>query len=219
MFTGYSDQTVDFFWGIRLNNSREWFNPRKQEFQSCIQQPTKELAGELYDWFSEQYPDLHLNLHISRIYRDARRLFGRGPLKESMWFSFQNEQNSTDAPCFWFELGCEGYGFGFGYWADAAAALRYRRQIDNDPASMQALIDGFEKQDTFCLEGPDYKKSKGHVGEPVEAWYNKKWVSLACHRPYDPLSYSPALVDTLKEGFTFLVPYYRFFDRIYRSAD
>ena len=77
----------------------------------------------------------------------------------------------------------------------------------------------FEKQDTFCLEGPDYKKSKGHVGEPVEAWYNKKWVSLACHRPYDPLSYSPALTDTLKEGFTFLVPYYRFFDRIYRSAD
>ena len=30
MFTGYTDQTVDVFWGIRFN---------------------KALAGELYDWF------------------------------------------------------------------------------------------------------------------------------------------------------------------------
>ena len=25
MFTGYSDQTVDFLWGIRFNNDRDWF--------------------------------------------------------------------------------------------------------------------------------------------------------------------------------------------------
>ena len=219
MFTGYSDQTVDFFWGIRLNNSREWFNPRKEEFQACIMQPTKELAGELYDWFCETHPELHLNLHISRIYRDARRLFGRGPLKENLWFSFQNEVNSTDAPCFWFEIGCEGYGYGSGYWANAAAAQRFRRQIDNDPAPMMKLAKKFAAQDTFLLEGPTYAKPKGHTDDLLGGWYNRKWVSLACHRPYDSLSYSPALVDALKEGFTFLLPYYRYLDQIYRSAD
>ena len=25
MFTGYTDQTVDVFWGIRFNNDRAWF--------------------------------------------------------------------------------------------------------------------------------------------------------------------------------------------------
>ena len=80
MFTGYTDQTVDVFWGIRFNNDRAWFAEHKQEFQDAVMTPTKALAGDLYDWFQEAYPDLHLNVHISRIYRDARRLFGRGPV-------------------------------------------------------------------------------------------------------------------------------------------
>lgn len=117
MFTGYSDKTVDFFWDIRFNNSREWFHPRKDQFNAYIMDPTKALSGELYDWLTENYPQLHLNLHISKIYRDARRLFGRGPLKDHIWFSFQNElEGRENAPCLWFELGCEGYGYGFGYW-------------------------------------------------------------------------------------------------------
>ena len=86
MFTGYTDQTVDVFWGIRFNNDRAWFAEHKQEFQDAVMTPTKALAGELYDWFQEAYPDLHLNVHISRIYRDARRLFGRGPLNDHIWF-------------------------------------------------------------------------------------------------------------------------------------
>ena len=72
MFTGYTDQTVDVFWGIRFNNDRAWFAEHKQEFQDAVMAPTKALAAELYDWFQADYPDLHLNLHISRIYRDAR---------------------------------------------------------------------------------------------------------------------------------------------------
>lgn len=117
MFEGFSDKTVDFFWQIRFNNSREWFQPRKDEFNAVIMQPTKELANELFGWFQENYPDLHLNLHISRIYRDARRLFGRGPLKDHIWFSFQNEiDKRAEAPCFWFELGCDGYGYGMGFY-------------------------------------------------------------------------------------------------------
>ena len=51
MFTGYTDQTVDVFWGIRFNNDRAWFAEHKQEFQDAVMAPTKALAAELYDWF------------------------------------------------------------------------------------------------------------------------------------------------------------------------
>lgn len=53
MFTGYSDKVGDFFWELRFNNLREWFNPRKAEFDQLVMQPTKALANELYDWFQE----------------------------------------------------------------------------------------------------------------------------------------------------------------------
>ena len=36
MFTGYSDKVGDFFWELRFNNSREWFNPRKAEFNQLV---------------------------------------------------------------------------------------------------------------------------------------------------------------------------------------
>ena len=142
MFTGYSDKTVDFFWDIRFNNSREWFHPRKDQFNEYIMTPTKELSGELYDWLTENHPQLHLNLHISKIYRDARRLFGRGPLKDHIWFSFQNElEGRENAPCLWFEVGCEGYSYGFGYWSQPAAAARFRKYADQHLKELEKLTD------------------------------------------------------------------------------
>ena len=220
MFTGYSDKTVDFFWQIRFNNSREWFHPRKDEFNAVIMNPTKELANELYGWFQEKYPKLNLNLHISRIYRDARRLFGRGPLKDHIWFSFQNEIGPRElSPCFWFEVNCDGYSYGMGNWATPDVAARYRRLIDLAPGKFDALARRFEQQDVFALAGESYARPKGHAGERIGAWYNKKYISLSCGRKYDALCYSHDLVGVIEDGFTFLMPYYEFFDRAYRMAD
>ena len=141
MFTGYTDQTVDVFWGIRFNNDRAWFAEHKQEFQDAVMTPTKALAGDLYDWFQEAYPNLHLNVHISRIYRDARRLFGRGPLNDHIWFSFQNAiENRGEAPCFWFQVGADGYGCGAGWWMPAASGVQLRRLLDNDPKRAEKLL-------------------------------------------------------------------------------
>ena len=40
MFTGYSDKTQEFLWGIRLNNNREWFTAHKEDYLRHLQQPT-----------------------------------------------------------------------------------------------------------------------------------------------------------------------------------
>ena len=182
--------------------------------------PTRELANELYDWFQEKYPKLNLNLHISRIYRDARRLFGRGPLKDHIWFSFQNEIGPRElSPCFWFEVNCDGYSYGMGNWATPDVASRYRRLIDLAPGKFDALARRFEQQDVFALAGESYARPKGHAGERIGAWYNKKYISLSCGRKYDALCYSHDLVGVIEDGFTFLMPYYEFFDRAYRMAD
>ena len=67
MFQGFTDETVDFLWGIRFNNDREWFAENKPIFQRAVQTPMKELAEELHDWFAEAHPNLCVNMHISRI--------------------------------------------------------------------------------------------------------------------------------------------------------
>ncbi|MDD6188394.1 MAG: DUF2461 family protein [Clostridiales bacterium] len=83
MFKGFSDATTDFLWNIRFNNERAWFTEHKQEYLDHLWEPFKALANEVYDSFTSEHDDLCVNLHVSRIYRDARRLHGRGPYKGS----------------------------------------------------------------------------------------------------------------------------------------
>ena len=154
------------------------------------------------------------------IYRDARRLFGRGPLKDNIWFSFQNElEGRENAPCLWFELGCEGYGYGFGYWCQPAAAARFRRLADQNPKELEKLAKKLDEQDVFSLQGPEYARPKGHADDSLNHWYNRRSFSISCERNYDALSYSRELLDAVKAGYEFLMPYYEYFDKSYRMAD
>ena len=79
MFIGFTDETVDFMWGIRFNNERTWFEAHKETYLTQLYQPMKELGNELYDFIRDKRPDSGLMCKVSRIYRDARRLHGRGP--------------------------------------------------------------------------------------------------------------------------------------------
>ena len=85
--------------------------------QALEDRPMKALADEVYGAFTDRHPDLDLICKVSRIYRDARRLFGRGPYKDHLWLSLTRPHEEGCAePVFWFELGPEGYSYGMGFW-------------------------------------------------------------------------------------------------------
>ena len=48
MFLGFSPDTVDFLWGIRWNNNREWFLEHKQDYVNYLYEPMKALGKELF---------------------------------------------------------------------------------------------------------------------------------------------------------------------------
>ena len=53
MFTGFTDETVDFMWGIRFNNERTWFEAHKDVYLTQFYQPMRELSAELYDFIRQ----------------------------------------------------------------------------------------------------------------------------------------------------------------------
>jgi uncharacterized protein (DUF2461 family) len=178
------------------------------------------LADELYAWFREKHPELNINLHISRIYRDARRLHGAPPLNDHLWFSFQTDSWEGMVPCFYFELEPENYGCGMGFYcASAAQMVMYRREIDRDPAAMKKLDAAYRAQKTFRLEGSDYARPKGHADDNLGLWYNKKAWALCANWKYDEVSYSHALVEKLEKEYEFLLPYYQYTLKIFKQAE
>ena len=47
MFEGFSPETIDFLWGIRFNNNREWFQSHKAEYEKHLYRPMVALAEEV----------------------------------------------------------------------------------------------------------------------------------------------------------------------------
>lgn len=214
MFLGFSERTVDFLWGIRLNNEKAWFEAHRQDYLNDLYNPLRDLALEVTGAFSDRHPELGLDLHISRIYRDARRLHGRGPYKDHLWFSFRRdtEEDWTGTPVFWFEITPEGWGFGLGcYSAKASTMAKHRARIDRHPEVLAALVEELYRQSLFVLDGPDYHRPKGDPGPLLAPWYNKKTLSLSCDRTHDGVSFSRELVGMLTEGYESLLPFYRYF--------
>ncbi len=214
MFGGYSDETIDFLWGVRFNNNREWFGEHKEEYLTYLQRPTNALAREIHDRYLKKYPKEQINLHISRIYRDARRLQGKGPYKDYLWFSLRIEHGfESRHPELWFDISPEGCSYGCGFWgATPTMMAAMRREMDDQPEKMLRLVRAFNKQDTFLLEGQDYKRPKMDPENELAAWYNKKNIVLRGALPFDDTACSPELADVIMDGFEFLKPYYDFFE-------
>ena len=53
-FQGYTQETVDFLWGIRFNNERGWFMEHKQDYQEHLLAPTRALAEQVSDAIHEK---------------------------------------------------------------------------------------------------------------------------------------------------------------------
>lgn len=216
MFQGFSEETIQFLWGITLNNDRGWFQTHKQEYLTHLYQPMQALGREVYDRMLDRHPELNVNLKVTRIYRDARRLHNRGPYKDHLWLSLERphdrEGDWHGIPALWFEIRATGYGYGLGYWGTPADMEAYRRRIQRDPATLEKLVRKFNRQNTFQLEGECYKRPKGHSTKLLEPWYNRKYLSFTCQREPDEQLYSPALTDALVEGFELLLPLYHYLD-------
>lgn len=223
MFQGFSQETVDFMWGIRFNNERGWFMEHKADYQDHLCQPMKELGTEVQARMLERFPHSGLNLKISRIYRDARRLFGRGPYKDHLWFTlFRGEGADEGArPALWFELTPDGWSYGMGFWvAKPVTMAKFRARVDRDPDSLLTLVRKLDTQREFVLDGPDYSKLShpAPCGE-LDPWYRKKSLALSHDEPLTEAIYSPGLADKLVEGFSFLMPYYDYFATLWAEPD
>ncbi len=200
-------------WGIRLNNSKPWFDEHKEEYKSCFAGPMNELAQEVYDAFSRRHPAFGLTVRTARIYKDARRPRPTGPYRDHLWFTLRRPTEEwTDKPAFWFELGPDGWTYGLGYYlARPETMAKHRARVDADPRRLEKLQRALNAQSEFVLEGERYKRPKGDPGPLLRDWYNTKSFSILHEEPLSPLIASPALKERLLDGFEFLAPFYEYF--------
>lgn len=223
MFQGFTDETIQFMWGIRFNNRRDWFLEHKPVYQKTFYEPMKDLAADVQAEMLEKFPRLELNVKVTRIYRDARRVKYGGLYKDHLWFIMREPVESlTGKVSFFFEARPEGYEYGMGYWCPRPILMeKYRRKVLREPEKLEKLARRLNRQTQFVLEGGEYKRPKGDVSELLKPWFNRKDIAVTCFREYEESSpfFGPGLVEEITEGFSWLMPFYDFFQEVELEPD
>ena len=83
--------------------------------------------------------------------------------------------------------------------------------MDEDPRRLEKLVRRMNRDGRFAVQGRDYARKKGESTKLLAEWYNKKDISVGAYLPFGEALYTPALVDTLVDGYAFLEPYYQYF--------
>lgn len=212
MFTGFTPETFDFLWGIRMNNNRDWFTAHKSQYVSTLYEPMKALGGELFTPFQDRPGNI---LKVSRIYRDAR-LHHPTPYKESLWICIrQDVQWWGEHPCLYFEIRPEGVSYGFFLWKSPSAAMEaFRQQITRKPDEFLSLIRATELKTGIPVSAVDYKRPKQPENPELQRFFAWK-EQIGCVIDEEPGEnlFTPELSLRVQNFFRELIPLYEYFNQ------
>ena len=221
-FAGFSRKALKFLRGLKTNNDKAWFQAHKADYEEYVLQPFRNLVTDLGDFMLNIDPCFEItpavNKTISRIYRDTRFSRDKSPYRNTMWFTFKNQNKDwTTLVCgYFFELSEASYRYGMGFYNAAPAIMsKFREMIDENPKEFAKAISFLDKQKTFVLEGDEYKRiiDKAKPAK-IQNWYQRKNIYLVCNRKIDDVLFSSKLVDDLIKGFGLIAPFYHYLEKV-----
>ena len=154
MFTGFRPEAIQFLADLAANNERDWFTPRKAEYERLLKAPLEALCRALDEAFRARGIPLEGDPSRSpfRIYRDVRFSKDKSPYKTNVAASFPwAEGGGADGPHGFGESGNPGGYFhmapgevyiGGGMWHPPTAKLAaFRAAVVDDPTAVRGLLD------------------------------------------------------------------------------
>ena len=208
MFHGYSPETVDFLWGIRLNNNREWFLENKKHYTEYLYEPTKALGAHLYEPFQDTPGIL---CKVSRIYRDAR-MHPPVPYKESLWICIRRDVEWwAENPCLYFEINPDGVDYGFFFWRVKPVRMEeFRKEIARDPDTFLAVVEQVERDTGVTITAEEYKRPKPCADPRLERFYRwKGQIGCTVHEDFSEAT----LGDRVRDFLTNAMPMMEYMQR------
>ena len=116
-FSGWSPEAVEFFDGLRADNTKTYWSAHKEFYEASVREPMAALLDELSAEFGPG--------RIARPYRDIRFRADKSPYKTEIYATLDRGG--------YVRFGADGLTAALGYYMMTAAQLdRYRRAVDDD---------------------------------------------------------------------------------------
>jgi uncharacterized protein (TIGR02453 family) len=179
-FAGFSPKAITFLRQLKKNNSRDWFTPRKEEFESLLRQPMLELTGIIADGMRSFAVDyvMEPKRAVHRIYRDMRFSKDKSPYKTNISAMFWRKGLPKNLSAgFYYSLSGDVFELAGGLYMPGPEELAaVRRAIAEDAGGFKKQI---ETKACVKLMGPCRGDSltrdpKGYEGHPAATLLRRK---------------------------------------------
>ena len=216
MFTGFSEESVQFLRELAVRDDKEWFEEHKKIYTEKLYRPMKELCEELFKPYSKI--DTMMS-KAGRIYRDPNFPPYRR-YREEMWLIVKHEAwNWSTTPSMFFELSAGGAVFGFKITHPTAATMNnFRQKITTDEGDFLALAKRLKRRG-FSVGGDEYKRPKPCTMPEAEEFFKKKSLTITKSIAPGEELYSPGLAKTVAQAFREVFPVNELFEELAAQAE
>ena len=228
-FSGFRAEGIQFLVDLADNNSREWFQPRKTEYQRLLREPLEQLCVALEEQFRARGIPLHADPAKSpfRIYRDVRFSRDKRPYKTAVAASFawaggddgvaegRSHTGNVHASGGYFHLQPGEISVGGGVWHPEPSWLAaFRDRVANHTDEVRAIVEQPAFVDAFGAVSDDGESLKrvpaGYPADhPAADLLRKKNVTFG-RRLSDDEALSPTLPGILADAFAIGTPLLRY---------
>lgn len=167
-FHGFSQKGIKFLLDLSNNNQKEWFEQRKDIYQSELLLPAQSLVKALGERLQQISPAIVYDTRtngagsLMRIYRDVRFSKDKSPYKTNIGMLFwEGPRKKAENPTFGFQFGTWGAGLYAGQWVFPKETLPiYRDAVVSEPSGseLESAIQAVENAGDYKVEGEKYKR-------------------------------------------------------------
>jgi uncharacterized protein (TIGR02453 family) len=143
-FPGFEPDAVQFLADLAANNSRDWFQPRKGEYERLLKRPLEQLCVALGERFAARRIPLTSDPAHSpmRIYRDIRFSKDKSPYKANIAASFPWGVSEQHGPGGYFHFQPAEMFVGGGMWHPESSRLAsWRAAVVQETDRVRAALD------------------------------------------------------------------------------
>ena len=219
MESAYFDlSTFRFLTALSLNNSRDWFNEHKDDYEQLVREPALRMIRDFsprLGRISRHFlaVDRKVGGSLMRVQRDIRFSRDKEPYKTNIGIQFRHEVGKdVHAPGFYLHLSPEDCFLAAGVWhPDPDALGRIRQRILEQPRSWLRAVNDPSFSKLYELQGDSLSRAPRGISPDhplVEDLKRKDHVAVV------PLSHAMAtssrLLTLLEQRFSVSRPYVRF---------
>lgn len=175
-FTGFPPETVAFLTDLRANNSKQWFDAHRDDYEAYYLEPAKafvETAGEAARAFSPNVEyEPKINASIRRINRDVRFSADKRPYKDHLDIGLWEGDKKAYASGYYVRITPDGVGVGAGAHGFDKEQLSVFREALLDSKKRARLLTAVAAADKagYPVHGEHYKRlPRGFEDAPEEA--------------------------------------------------